>query len=293
MSIIDLHSHTTASDGKLAPIELINRAISCGIKVLAITDHDTLNGYREAQAYAKQAGIILISGIEVSCLYGGMNIHMLGLDFDAKAKSILALESQQIKARDERAKRIAYKLSKALNKDVELDGVREFVTGEIIGRPHFAQYLVAKGWLKDEQTAFDKYLGAGKVGDIKNQWVSLEDSAQAILNAGGIPVMAHAHRYKMTRSKLRVCLDNFKQAGGLGLEVAYGQMDAQTQNQQIQLALEFGFQGSCGSDFHGENTQGLDLGVMPPYPKRIPPVWQSFKQATQIQAMIDAVDNTQ
>lgn len=287
MFIIDLHSHTQASDGKLTPFELIQKAQIQGIKVLAITDHDTLNGYREAKEYAKKAGVILISGIEISCLYAGMNIHIVGLDFDPDAPSMLELEEKQTKARDKRAQRIAYKLSQSLNKDVELDGVREFVTGEIIGRPHFAQYLVAKGWVKDEQTAFDKYLGAGKVGDVKNQWVSIEQAVEAIFQAQGVPVFAHAHRYKMTNSKLKRCLTLFKQVGGQGLEVAYGKMDAQTQNYQVQLALEFGFIGSCGSDFHGENTYGLDLGVMPKFPKQVTPVWQSFKQAKQIQTILD------
>lgn len=288
MSIIDLHSHTTASDGKLTPNQLIDRAQSRDIAVLAITDHDTLNGYRAAQEYAEDKGIILISGIEVSCLYAGMNIHMLGLDFDAQASSMLELEAMQAKARLARAERIAYKLSKTLNQEVVLDEVREFVTGQVIGRPHFAKYLVSKGWVKDEKTVFDKYLGAGKVGDVKNHWVSIEESAHAILDAGGIPVMAHAHRYKMTNSKLRRCLQSFVEAGGKAMEVSYGLMDFQTQQHQARLALEFGLAGSCGSDFHGENMHGLDLGVMPAFPKQVTPIWQSFKQSEQVCALIDA-----
>lgn len=285
MSIIDLHTHTNASDGKLPPQELLLRAKQRGIKVLAITDHDTLEGYRVARPHAHKMDILLVSGIEVSCLYAGMNLHLLGLDFNPEAASILQLEAAQMTAREQRAQIIAKRLSGALKQPVVLDEVRAFTSGKIIGRPHFAQYLVSKGWIKDEQSAFDKYLGAGKIGDVKNQWVSLEQGIEAILNAQGVPVLAHAHRYKMTRSKLKRCLHDFKQAGGIGLEVAYAQMDAQTQRNQVQFALQLELKGSCGSDFHAPTSYGLDLGVMPSYPLNVPPVWHQFKQAAQIQAL--------
>lgn len=288
MSIVDLHCHTTASDGKFSPLQLIERAQSVGIKVLAITDHDTLAGYREARDQLCDKNLILISGIEVSCLYAGMNIHIVGLDFDANATSMLQLEAQQIQARQQRAEQIAERLAKALQQPVNLNEVKEFVTGEIIGRPHFARYLVSKGWIKDEKAAFDKYLGAGKVGDVKNKWVSIEQAVKAIVDAKGVAVMAHAHRYKMTNSKLKRCLAGFVEAGGRALEVAYGQMDAQTQQQQVRLALEFGLAGSCGSDFHADNAHGLNLGVMPTFPKSVVPVWRSFDKAQAIEALIDA-----
>ncbi len=286
MSIIDLHSHSTASDGKLSPYALLEHAQQRGVKVLAITDHDTTKGYHQAQDYAQDMGIILISGMEISCLHGGMNLHLLALDFNTQAPSMRQLEAAQMHARDERAQVIASRLSGALKHKVCLDEVRECVTGDVVGRPHFAQYLVAKGWIKDEKTAFDKYLGAGKIGDVKNQWVSLEQGIDAILKAEGVPVLAHAHRYKMTASKLKRCLQEFKQLGGIGLEVAYGQMDAQTQRKQVQLALQLELKGSCGSDFHAPTHYGLDIGVMPSYPLSVPPVWQQFKQALQIQNIL-------
>ena len=282
ISEFDLHCHTTASDGKFAPAELVARACERGIKTLAITDHDTVEGYREALPVAREKGLNLIPGIELSCVWGGITIHIVGLNFDPQSEVMLAAEQAQIEARKQRSIIIAEKLSKKLKHDIDIKDIQAIAGGdgepsELVGRPHFAQYLIDHKLVPDMATAFKKYLGAGKVGDVKANWPELEKVVRWIVDSGGTAVMAHAHLYNMTRTKLRACMDDFVEAGGSALEVAYGMMDNNQQGQMKALAKDFGLKGSCGSDFHGPNRFGLDLGVMPKFPKDIDPVWSDWQ----------------
>jgi len=275
-SSIDLHCHTTASDGALSPVALVQRAAERGIKTLAITDHDTLAGFRDARAEAEKHGIELISGIELSCVWGGVTIHIVGLNMDVESPAMIEAERVQTEARAKRSELIAQRVGKKLQQTIDLDAVREYADSDALGRPHFARYLVDQGWVPSMQAAFTKYLGAGKPGDVKTSWPELADAVRWITEAGGVAVMAHAHLYKMTRTKLRACMADFIDAGGQGLEVAYGMMDSNQRGQMAQLARDLELMGSCGSDFHGPNRFGLDLGVMPDFPKDIPPVWDAW-----------------
>lgn len=275
-SEIDLHCHTTASDGKLAPADLVARAHERGIRTLAITDHDTAEGFRLAQNAAQELGVKLIPGIELSCVWGGITIHIVGLNFDPNSDAMLAAERQQSDARRNRAGLIAERVGKKLHHDIQLADVEAYAGGDQIGRPHFAQYLIDKGLVPSMAVAFSKYLGAGKVGDVKAGWPPMSDVVQWIVAAGGIPVLAHAHHYNMTRTKLKACIQDFIDAGGQAMEVAYGLMDGNQQGQMSALAREFNLLGSCGSDYHGPNRFGLELGVMPSFPAGITPVWQSW-----------------
>ena len=282
ISEFDLHCHTTASDGKHAPADLVARACERGIKTLAITDHDTVEGYREALPVAREKGLNLIPGIELSCVWGGVTIHIVGLNFDPQSEVMLAAEQAQIEARKQRSLIIADKLSKKLKHDIDIREIQAIAGGEgeaseLVGRPHFAQYLIDHNLVPDMATAFKKYLGAGKVGDVQANWPQLDKVVRWIVDSGGIAVMAHAHLYNMTRTKLRACMDDFVDAGGSGLEVAYGMMDNNQQGQMKTLAKDYGLKGSCGSDYHGPNRFGLDLGVMPTFPKDIDPVWSDWQ----------------
>ncbi len=279
ISEIDLHCHSTASDGKLAPADLVARAAERGIRTLAITDHDTAEGFRQAQSKAREVGIRLISGIELSCVWGGVTIHLVGLNFDPDSDAMRHAEAVQAHARAQRSEVIAERLSKRLKHDIRLSDVQAYAGGDQVGRPHFAQYMVDRELVPSMNVAFSKYLGAGKPGDVKTGWPALTEAVEWIVQAGGIPVLAHAHLYKMTRTKLRACVNDFMDAGGRAIEVAYGQMDNNQRGQMMALAREFDLQGSCGSDFHGPNRFGLDLGVMPTFPKEITPVWHSWQDA--------------
>jgi len=273
---IDLHCHSTASDGKLSPQELLAKAQQLEISTLAITDHDTVAGYRSAAKQAQEYGVRLVSGIELSCVWSGINIHVVGLNFDAASAAMLAAEQRQIEVRFERAKLIAQKLGKRLQHEIAIEDVAAYAGGEQIGRPHFAQYLLDRGLVNSMASAFTKYLGAGKIGDVKTGWPTMTEAVQWIIGAGGIAVLAHAHRYNMTRTKLKACIQEFTLAGGRAIEVAYGTMDKGQQQQLVQFAKEFNLKGSCGSDYHGPNRFGLELGQMPAFPADIAPVWEGF-----------------
>lgn len=276
VSNIDLHCHTTASDGKHTPAELLAKAQQRGIQTLAITDHDTVAGFREAQTLAAQHEIKLVPGIELSCVWSGILIHIVGLNFDPESSVMRAAEGRQTQVRQERAQLIAQKLSKRLGKEINLARVQSIANDSQIGRPHFAQYLVEEGLVDSSATAFTKFLGAGKIGDVKSGWPEMATVVRWIVDSGGIAVMAHAHRYKMTRTKLRACMQDFTDAGGKAIEVAYSTMDAVQQRHMIELAKQFSLLGSCGSDYHGPNRFGLELGTMPRFPQDITPVWEHF-----------------
>lgn len=275
-SQIDLHCHTTASDGALTPEVLVDRAIERGVQTLAITDHDTTAGYRAVKGYAEQQGLNLVPGIELSCQWRGITIHVVGLNIDPEHPVMKAAEAQQGQVRYERAKTIADRLAKKLNTDIDFAAIEALAGGEI-GRPHFAQYLVERGLVADRAQAFKKYLGAGKVGDVKSGWPELDTVVEWIVESGGVAVMAHPHHYNMTRTKLMDCLALFTHAGGQAMEICCGLMDSNTQSNMKRIAQELELMGSCGSDFHGPNKFGLDLGVMPKFPEKdIKPVWSAF-----------------
>jgi predicted metal-dependent phosphoesterase TrpH len=276
-SQIDLHCHTTASDGALAPEALVDRAISRNIETLAITDHDTMAGYRQVKEYAKAQGLSLIPGIELSSQWRGIGIHVVGLAMDPAHPVMVEAERSQTEVRRERAKTIAQRLEKKLQKEIDFSAVEALAGGEV-GRPHFAQYLVEQGMVTDRQTAFKKYLGAGKVGDVKSGWPEMETVVKWIVESGGQAVLAHPHHYNMTRTKLLDCVAAFQHAGGQAMEICCGLMDKNQSGQLKKIAQDQELLGSCGSDFHGPNKFGLDLGVMPPFPKadEVSPVWAHF-----------------
>lgn len=264
-SQIDLHCHTTASDGALAPEALIDRAIGRNIETLAITDHDTMAGYRQVKDYAQEQGLNLIPGIELSSQWRGIGIHVVGLGMDPTHPVIIEAERSQTEVRRARAATIATRLSKKLNTEIDFAAVEALAGGEV-GRPHFAQYLVDQGLVPDRNTAFKKYLGAGKIGDVKSGWPTMETVVKWIVESGGQAVLAHPHHYNLTRTKLLDCIAAFQHAGGKGMEICCGLMDKNQSSQLKKIAKDEGLYGSAGSDFHGPNKFGLDLGVMPVFP---------------------------
>ena len=236
-SQIDLHCHTTASDGALAPEVLIDRAIGRNIETLAITDHDTMAGYREVADYAKERGLRLIPGIELSSQWRGMGIHVVGLGMDPTHPVMVEAERSQTDVRRARAITIAERLEKKMQKKIDFSAVEALAGGEV-GRPHFAQYLVEQGMVPDRQTAFKKYLGAGKVGDVKSGWPTMETVVKWIVESGGQAVLAHPHHYKLTRTKLLDCIAAFQHAGGQAMEICCGLMDKNQSGQLKKIAQD-------------------------------------------------------
>jgi len=271
--LYDLHCHSTASDGKLSPQDLCARAIANGVTHLAITDHDTLAGW---QSFSQlPADISLISGIEYSCVWSGMTIHIVGLGFDpshAVMQSGLAIQAD---ARDKRSLIIAERLEKLGFKGA-FAAAREYAGVNQIGRPHFARFLLEKNHVNSINQAFDRYLGAGKPGDVKALWPELEMAVHWITESGGIAVLAHPARYKMTNMKLRRLIMAFKAAGGSAMEVVSGSQSRHVTSHMAQLCDDYDLLASQGSDFHGPGSPWQELGRFDELPKRCRPVWEQL-----------------
>ena len=271
----DLHCHSSFSDGALSPTEVILRAKKHGVTTLALTDHDTVLGLAEAQQAAKQNEINFIPGIELSCIWNNKTFHILGLNIDPGNRALLAGTHQLQNIRLERAKKISYKLEK--NKiPGAFEAVLEAAGTGMITRPHFANFLISKGHVSTVQEAFDRYLGQGKSAFVNTQWVDLENAIQWIKAAGGIAVLAHPMRYKLTASWMRRFLSAFKELGGQGIEIITARSTPDEIRRTIQFARQFELYGSVGSDFHTPKNQWVELGRLAPLPANIKPIWQLF-----------------
>jgi 3',5'-nucleoside bisphosphate phosphatase len=268
--LIDLHTHTTASDGELQPCDLLARAVQQGLTHIAITDHDTTDAYRDL---AVPAGIELISGIEFSSRWRGIGVHIVGLNIDLHSAELHDAITQQQAARESRAREIARKLMKT-GIDDPLPAVTALADGSTIGRPHFARHLVAIGKVKSVRDAFKKYLGAGKLGDVKDAWPDLYGVVRWIEAAGGVAVLAHPAHYRLTNSKLRELVTDFRAAGGRAIEVVSGTQEPATTRKLAGVCTDFGLHASIGSDFHRPDARWADLGRFAALPEQCPPVWQ-------------------
>ena len=275
MTVYDLHCHSTASDGRLTPTELLRRAFEQGVDVLSLTDHDTVQGLSEASVAAKECGLTLIPGIEFSSQWGRRGIHVVGLNIDLNSKVLASAVTTQLAVREARGQLIAERLAKA-GVQGALAGAQNIANGAVLGRPHFAQYLVDQGRVKSINEAFKKYLGAGKPGDVKSLWPEMEQVVSWILAAGGIAVLAHPSKYKMTRTKLSALVSDFALSGGQALEVSSGLMPPGTTATLARIAADHQLHASCGSDFHFPGHKWQELGQFSPLPESCAPVWDLF-----------------
>ena len=276
---VDLHCHTNCSDGSLSPEQLWALAIEREIDILAVTDHDNCDAIRELRALPLQPNSPqLIAGIEWSTLHAKQPIHLLGLHFDIDDPTIKKWEAYQQDIRITRAKQISDKLSK-IGVENALEGALTFASEKNIGRPHFAQYLIQIGMVKDANQAFKKYLGRGKLGDVKVPWPSLEEMVQVIKNAGGLSCIAHPLKYKMTRNKIVALISDFKDMGGDAVEVISGMQPMHQTNDLAKLCDEYQLLASSGSDFHQPSQVWASLGQQPPLPPTVKPIWQHWSVA--------------
>jgi predicted metal-dependent phosphoesterase TrpH len=271
----DLHSHSTASDGALSPTELVIRAKAQNVTALALTDHDTVFGLKEALETANLMEITLISGIEISTTWKKRCLHIVGLNIDPTSKILLdGLERQQ-NIRAERAKTIALKLEKKGIKGAYEAVVKASKNG-MITRSHFAGFLLKENHVSRGQEAFDRYLGDGKSAYVTTVWADLSDAIYWIQQAGGVAVLAHPLRYKMTASWMRRLLVEFKAMGGAGIEVVTGRSSKEDIRISADYAKKFELAGSVGSDFHTPKNQWIELGRFPQLPEGIQPIWEKF-----------------
>lgn len=273
---IDLHSHTTFSDGRLSPQALIDRALSFDIEVLAITDHDTINALAMAHDYIEQnqLPIQLIDGIEVSTVWQNKDIHIVGLNVDPKSAPLVALIEQQQNHRVKRAELIAHRLQKSTREGV-LEEV-QMIAGEApITRAHFAKWLVEQGFAKNMQQVFKKFLTRDKPGYVPPNWCSMNDAIQAIHGAGGLAVLAHPGRYDLTTKWLKRLITAFVEAGGDAMEVAQPQQAQQERRNLADYAIQYKLLASQGSDFHYPSPW-MELGRNLWLPSGVEPVWKDW-----------------
>lgn len=273
---VDLHSHTTCSDGGLSPTELIDRAVNFQIDVLAITDHDTVAALDIAKGYIQEKNypLTIVDGIEVSTRWHNFEIHIVGLNIQADHPALLSLIASQQTARESRAILIGEKLAKCGFEDVYLQA--KALAGEgSITRAHFAKVLLNQGHIQHLQAAFDKYLGKGKRAFVKPQWCDIETAVEAIHLAGGTAVIAHPIRYDMTTKWLRRLVLSFKECGGDGLEIVLPQMNNEQRKLMLSFCLEYDLLASLGSDFHYP-TKWADLGKNLVLPQQAVPIWQAW-----------------
>ncbi|MCX2981157.1 PHP domain-containing protein [Halieaceae bacterium IMCC14734] len=273
--IIDFHCHSNASDGALSPLELWEAAADAGVEQFAVTDHDTLAGYLQLREQAPASSMQLRSGAELSCVWSKTTVHIVGLDFDAEHAAMQEAMQLLQQARVSRAEAIAERLQKC-GFSGALEGAQRHAGSSQLGRPHFAAWMVEQGHSKDMGSAFDKYLGAGKVGDVKAFWPNLEQAVQWIVAAGGVAILAHPLKYRFTNMKLRRLLEAFCASGGSAIEVYSGRQSEDRTRYLGKLATDFELLMSAGSDFHRTFEYGPRLGVDV---ERLPPGIGLWSQA--------------
>lgn len=268
----DLHCHSNVSDGVLSPTELVARACKQGVTALALTDHDTTAGFQEAKTAANANNIKLISGIELSTSWQDKSFHVVGLGVDANHPVLQDATRHLQVVRQERAELMSAKLEK---KKIfgALEWVRQSAGDSMITRTHFANFLVAHFHVSSQQEAFDRYLAKGKPAFVTTPWADITLAVEWINQAGGVAVLAHPLRYKLSANWMKRLLTAFKDAGGQGIEVVTGRCSADEIRWAADYADGFALAGSAGSDFHSPDNPWVELGRLAPLPSRIKPVW--------------------
>jgi predicted metal-dependent phosphoesterase TrpH len=273
---IDLHSHSTHSDGLLRPAELVMRAASRGVEVLALTDHDATSGLAEARAQAADAGMRLIDGVEISVTWNEHTIHVLGLHVNPDDPELTGGLSTLRKRRNHRADAMAAELER-LGVGGSLEGARRYVTNpELVGRAHFARFLVERGHARDVQTVFKKYLAVGKPGYVPQPWARLSQAMRWINASGGMAVLAHPARYRLNGAEREALFGEFRDAGGVGVEVVTSSHTVAQYDLYARYAYRYGLLASVGSDFHGPEESRCELGGLPELPSGCTPIWTRF-----------------
>jgi predicted metal-dependent phosphoesterase TrpH len=274
-SNFDLHCHSFVSDGTLSPRDVVLRAAEKGVEHLSLTDHDTVAGLPEALSTAEEAGIRLISGIELSCQWSKYGVHILGYNFPFESPVMQRVQAHQTEVRLARAEEIEKRLMKK-----GLPAILEHATAlsesSIPGRPHFAQAMMELGLVSSMGDAFKLYLGSGKVGDVKSGWPDLATTLDWIVSAGGTAVIAHPRKYDFSLTKLRELIQDFKEFGGEGMEVVVSGQKPGEVGMLADLCRRFELLGSVGSDFHSPKYAWAELGRVQALPDSVRPVWESW-----------------
>lgn len=266
MNAVDLHVHSNRSDGTLSPSQLVDHAMEKGLAAFALTDHDTTDGLEEAIAYANALRLAghtvpeVIPGIELSTEYQSQDIHIVGLYIDYHNSRFIQKLREFIDSRDSRNRKMCLRLQ-AAGIPIDYDKLAAQFPDSVITRAHFAKYMFLHGYIKSVKEAFERYVGDHCPCFVPREKVTPVQAVELILEAGGIPVLAHPVLYPMSDVRLEELAAELKEAGLIGLEAIYGAYSPSDEHRMRALAQKFGLCISGGSDFHGSNKPGLDLGT--------------------------------
>ena len=275
--MIDLHVHTTASDGQYTPAQIIEKAAEKNISTIAITDHDTVAGLEEGAAAAKKHGITFVPGVELNISYPTGEFHLLGLGFKQISPSLTEILDNLVKNRELRNAQIIEKMREA-GVDITLEEMQTDFPDTVLGRPHFAAELVNKKVVKTRQQAFDRYLAKGRPWYVARVGSNLDEAIVAIKESGGVPVIAHPMSLYLSWGKLPDALQNFYERGVMGLEAFHSGARVTECLRLEELAKKIGYFVTAGSDFHGEKIRGdRKLGYTCGGRKIEDDVWEKIK----------------
>lgn len=269
----DLHCHSVVSDGTLTPEALAQRAKANGVELWALTDHDELGGQDRAIAAAREAGMAYLTGTEISVTFAGITVHIVGLGMDHQHPALLTGLRATRGGREQRAREMSDDLARVGIKGVYEGALKYVGNPELISRSHFARYLVEIGVCKETNEVFRKYITEGKPGYVPHRWASLGDAVGWITQSGGVAVIAHPGRYKLTPNEEFALFTEFKAHGGQGVEVMTGAHGQADYVKYAGFCQEFGLAASRGSDFHSPEESHTDLGKLPDLPGSVTPVW--------------------
>ncbi|MBD5519299.1 MAG: PHP domain-containing protein [Lachnospiraceae bacterium] len=265
MNSIDLHTHTCKSDGSYTPTELVDYAIEKGLSAVAITDHDSIEGLDEALSHAKALrekglpSIEVIPGIEFSTKYEQQDVHIVGLYIAYDSPVFLEPLNAFVNSRTNRNIKMCENLQSA-DIDITYEKLQARFPDAVITRAHYASYLLEQGYVKSRQDAFAKYLGDHTKYFVPREKVTPAQAVSLILQAGGVPILAHPPLYHMGQEQLDALTASLKEDGLMGIEAFYSTYSNQDVRDMLHLAKKYDLLLSGGSDFHGANKPGLDLG---------------------------------
>lgn len=258
--MVDLHTHSTASDGTYTPSELVEYAVHKGLSAFALTDHDTISGLDEAIQTAKAYNIEVIPGIEFSTEYNGKDIHIVGLAIDYQNPFFVEKLERFIGSRDLRNEKMCQLLTEH-GMEITLSQLNERFPNSVITRAHFARFMLEQNYIKKLETAFEKYIGDHGPCYVPREKVNPVQAIKLIREANGIPILAHPPLYKLPPKELEQLVAYLSQHSLMGIEAIYSTYNRADENQMRLLARQYQLAISGGSDFHGKNKPYIDLGV--------------------------------
>ena len=277
----DLHCHSVVSDGTLTPEVLATRARGNGVDLWALTDHDEIGGVQRARVAAQAQGMAFLSGVEISVSFASETVHIVGVGFDDSDPRIAQGLAATRGGRDTRAMEMAEQLAQVGIAGAYEGALKYVGNPALISRTHFARFLVEAGVCKETSEVFRKYLTEGKPGFVPHRWANLGDAVHWITQAGGVAIIAHPARYRLTANEEFALFSEFKEHGGQGVEVVTGSHSVAEYATYAAMAREFGLAASRGSDFHGPDESHTDLGKLPALPAGLTPVWELLADRIQ------------